>query len=155
MLSAEQTGTIAVIAQGVEVVMFLDLVAYLLRLNIHKVSTLKKMQCKLYEDESFSKLNSKSFKLVLVACFKEQGQVIGQAMCQALHEISVKHNINNFEYHLKLAKTSEFAWAEETLKKCVPAKAKKVFIVGRHKTEEVFKEILRKIGIKERQIYFI
>eukprot|EP00826_Nyctotherus_ovalis_P042621 TRINITY_DN4405_c0_g1_i1.p2 TRINITY_DN4405_c0_g1~~TRINITY_DN4405_c0_g1_i1.p2 ORF type:complete len:156 (+),score=43.94 TRINITY_DN4405_c0_g1_i1:725-1192(+) len=155
MLSTEQTGTIAVITQGIGVVLFLDLVAYLLRLNIHKVSTTNKTQCKLYEDENFSKLNSKSFKLVLVACFKEQGQVIGQAMCQALYEISGKYNINNFEYHLKFAKTDELAWAEETLKKCVPAKAKKIFIMGNYKIEEAFREILRKIGIKERQIYCI
>jgi len=155
MLNSEQKGTIVIITYGVGVVLFLDLVAYLLRLNINKISIANKTQYILYEDEVFTKLNDKAFKLILVSCFKEQGQAIGQSLCQALYDISNKYKINNFEYHLKYAKADDFIWVEEVLKQYIPMEAKKVFIMGNYKVEETFKEILRKNGIREKQIHCI
>ena len=155
MLEPDQKGTIVGITCGTGVVLFLDLAMYLLRMNIQRAGRTKKKNYLLYGNESFDRLNDKSFKLILFSCFKEQGQVLGQPIFQALHDISEKYLFNNFEYHLRVSDTNEPRWSEATFKKHVPLDAKKVIIFGPYGVDESLKATLKNVGIKDNQFHSV
>eukprot|EP01022_Parablepharisma_sp_SALTPOND_P021219 TRINITY_DN409_c0_g1_i2.p3 TRINITY_DN409_c0_g1~~TRINITY_DN409_c0_g1_i2.p3 ORF type:complete len:524 (-),score=44.47 TRINITY_DN409_c0_g1_i2:3794-5365(-) len=153
MLEPDQKGTIVGITCGTGAVLFLDLAMYLLRMNIQKVGRTKKKHYSLYANETFDRLNDRSFKLILFSCFKEKGHVLGQPIFQALHNISEKYMLNNFEYHLRISETGEPRWDETTFKQYVPKDAKKVIVFGPYGAEDSLKGALKKIGIKDEQFH--
>ena len=91
MLDYNQKGTFVAIACGTGVLMFLDLVMYLIRMNIKQIADLSKKAYMLYEDEVFESLANKSFKFILFSCFREQNQVLGKEICETLNDISEKY----------------------------------------------------------------
>ncbi len=155
MLDPDQKGTIVGITCGTGAVLFLDLAMYLLRMNIQKVGRTRKKNYALYANETFDRLNDKSFKVVLFSCFKEQSQVLAQPLFQALHDISARYMINNFEYHLRVSDNGEPRWTEDTFRKYIPMNAKKIVMFGPYGAEESFKEMMKNIGFKDSQFYSI
>jgi len=144
-----EKGTIVAITCGYPVMFFLDFALYLLRMNIQIVGHTRKKHYAIFGNEVFDRFNAKSFKFILFSSFKENTEVIGEKIFKKLSEISEKYGINNFEYHLRVSKTGEPRWNEETYRKFVPIDAKKIFIIGPLGATENIREQLCKIGIKD------
>ncbi len=153
MLEPDQRGTIVGITCGTGVVLFLDLAMYLLRMSIYKLGRARKKTYQIFGNESFDRLNDKSFKLILFSSFKESAQVLARPLFQALHDISQKYMLNNFEYHLRISENGDPRWDEQTFRQHVPLDAKKVVIFGPYGAEDSIREMLKKIGVKDKQFH--
>lgn len=155
MIGPDQKGTIVGVTCGTGVVLFLDLAMYLLRMMIYKIGKTQKKSYLLFGNETFSRLNDKSFKLVLFSAFKESGHVLGEPLFKALHDISAKYNFNNFEYYLRVTDKGDPRWDEDFFTQHVPLDAQKVIVYGPFGAQESMTELLKKIGIKDSQFHRI
>ncbi len=124
---------------GVGVLFFLDLVAYLLRLNAFWVGERgHKEQYKLFGNEQFKALLSPQFKFVLYGSFKQTEDVLGLELCRSAAQLSERLPNHNFEYHLRLSSDSPPHWNDETLRPTLLHRPKRIYVVG---GEEATKDI--------------
>eukprot|EP01022_Parablepharisma_sp_SALTPOND_P020923 TRINITY_DN3934_c0_g1_i1.p1 TRINITY_DN3934_c0_g1~~TRINITY_DN3934_c0_g1_i1.p1 ORF type:complete len:445 (-),score=59.50 TRINITY_DN3934_c0_g1_i1:145-1479(-) len=154
-LEPDQKGTIVGIICGTGVVMFLDLAMYMLRASIYKIGQQKLGKTyKVFGNEIFDRLTDPSFKLVIFSSFKKKDHVLGEPLFQALHDISAKYNLGNFEYHLRISERPEDPkWDEEFFKKTLDKQARKIIVYGPFGAQESITNTLKGIGIKDEQFY--
>lgn len=94
---------------GTGVLPFLDLVAYLIRLNLDSsFGTQRDGQKDMSEIGSpFPGINLKSFKFVLYVSYKSKDEAIGRDLCLGLKTIVKTMKRDNFEYYERFSLSSE------------------------------------------------
>jgi len=82
---------------GTGVLVFLDLVAYLLRLNLGQASD---------TISGGRKLDRANFKFVLFTSYASAEESIGEELCSGLMKLTRIQNSNNFEYIQRISKST-------------------------------------------------
>ena len=122
---------------GTGCLVFLDLVAYLLKLNTGIPLSQKK--------PAFDT----SFKFVLYVSFQSREESIALELCEGLKKVCEQKSINNFEFHARFSNESKAHWNKEfvlnQLKNYQPLS--KVWVCGPPIMNEEFDKILEKDGM--------
>lgn len=90
-LGIEPTGTHVAFVAGTGILVFVDLVAYLIRLNLDMIS----------EDKGV--LSKTKFKFVLYASFPNRNEAVGLDLVDSLVKLNEKVNCGNFEAVLRFS----------------------------------------------------
>jgi hypothetical protein len=86
-LQIEKSGTHIAFTAGTGCLLFLDLVAHMISKNLKKLNEV--------ED---SYIGMEDFKFVFFVSFPKREDVIGLELCQGLHDICKKYELDNFEF---------------------------------------------------------
>lgn len=157
-ISPEFNGTIVGIALGTAIVPFLDLIAYILRLNVFKESLKNdgKQSVKIFENEEFSYLSSPSFTFVLFYSVTALDSCYGLELCQKLEKFNADKGLNNFVMHLRDSSKKERRWDIEYFKKNIKVEeVQKTYIGNVAGTEITFSKQLEEIGIPKSKIFIL
>lgn len=98
-LEIKPTGTHIAFTAGTGCLVFVDLVAHLIRKNL-----------KLLNKEEAMMIDGDDFKFVLFASFCRREEAIALQLCEGLRDICSKYGKNNFEFHLRLSNESKERW---------------------------------------------
>lgn len=90
-LDIQSTGVHIAYTAGTGVIVFLDLVAHLIRKNLGLVSTTEDKQ-----------IDLNNFKFILYVSFANKNDIIGYKLCKGLASIVKRLNRNNFEFFVRL-----------------------------------------------------
>ena len=147
-------GTIIGIALGTAIVPFLDLVGYLMRMNVYNISTRNEgKSLKMFEDETFEFLSNPTFKLVLFVSVKNVDEAVGLGLLESLAEFCKETGIKNFDLKLRVSENGQRRWDKKYFEEAVDAKTvTKAYIASVAGTEASFTELLEGIGISKELI---
>ena len=140
---------------GTGVALFVDFVAYILRMNIYRAGTLEGKEYKLFADEKFDRLIDPSFKLMLFSSFKTEDIAIGKAIFDFLHKLSQDYKFNNFVYYLRVSSSGEPHWNANFFQSHIDLNASKVIAYGPLGVEKELVKELKLAGIKDSQFHRI
>ena len=135
---------------GTGVLVFLDLVAHLIRKNLGLLT----------QHEDFQ-LNLNTFKFILYVAFPNKNEIIGYDLCKSLRRIVKKKKLDNFEYIKRISNIKEKnkRWDSlfiETVLKTHSLNIAKIWVCGPPKMNEDFDKNLLKLksiyGIEDHQI---
>jgi hypothetical protein len=103
-LQVEKTGTHIAFTAGTGCLLFLDLVAHLIRKNL-----------RLLNQKEDGRLDRDNFKFVFFVSFQSREESVGLELCEGLQAICQKYNIDNFELHVRLStnKQNNKRWSPE------------------------------------------
>jgi hypothetical protein len=90
-LGIETTGSHVAFVAGTGILVFVDLVAYLIRLNLDMVN------------EDHGVLNKGKFKFILYASFPNRNEAVGLDLVDSLIKLNQKLNLENFEAVLRFS----------------------------------------------------
>ena len=106
-LDIAKTGTHIAFTAGTGLLIFIDLVAHLVRKN-----------CGLLTPAEDKMLDIKRFKFVLFSSFQKREDSIGLEMCENLMKVCEKLGLSNFEFYLRLSSNkSAVRWDQAFLEK--------------------------------------
>ena len=88
-INPARAGTNIAFTAGTGCLVFMDLVAYLIRLNLG------------INDKE--EMVDKSFKFIFYASFPKEADSIGVDMCRGLEELCNKKGVKNFEFHVRFS----------------------------------------------------
>jgi len=94
-IDLKPSGVHIAFSAGTGVLPFLDLVAYLVRLNLGQASDVL---------SGGRKLNLANFKFVLFTSYPTAEESIGDELCSGLEQLTRIRNGNNFEYIRRISK---------------------------------------------------
>lgn len=137
-LGIERSGTHVAYTAGTGILVFLDLVAYLIRRNLGLMS----------ESEA-AQIDDKDFKFIFYASFPSKEEGIALDMCEGLGALCKQHSIANFEFHLRLSNQSKERWNNDFIEKSLKPHSgnlKKVWVCGPPKMNEDFDKCLGKLA---------
>ncbi|CDW77349.1 cytochrome b5-like heme steroid binding domain containing protein [Stylonychia lemnae] len=98
-LDIQRTGTHIAFTGGTGCLVFVDLVAFLLRKSMKSL--------KPSED---NQIDGDSFKFVLYVSFPKREEVIGLELYEGLVQIQEKFELKNFEFHMRLSNETKERW---------------------------------------------
>jgi len=149
-------GTIVIFALGSSIIPFLDLIAYLIRLNVYNVSLKKGKPAKIFEDENFLYFSNPNFKLVLFYSVKSLDESYGVDLCKKLADFCSQNNLTNFELNLRISNEGQKRWDSDFIKSKVRIdNAKKAYIGAIDGEDNKLKEMVIKSGIPKENIVII
>jgi len=149
-------GTIVILALGSSIVPFMDLMAYLIRLNVYNVSLMQGKPIKLFEDENFLHCTNPDFKLALFYSVRSIEEGYAVDLFKKLVDFNSQYNLKNFEFNLRLSNTGQKRWDSEFIKSKVPIQnIKRVYIGTAEGQEDELKVVTLKCGIPNENIYII
>ena len=93
------SGTHIAFTAGTGCLVFVDLVAHLIRKNLN-----------LLPDHEESQLSRKDFKFIFYCSFRDKESGIAVEMMQGLQELAKKTEMNNFEVHVRYSNESRQRW---------------------------------------------
>ncbi len=137
-LGIEKSGTHIAYTAGTGILVFVDLIAYLIRRNLGLMS----------EPEA-SQIDDKDFKFIFYASFPSKEEGIAMDLCQGLDALCKQHSINNFEFHVRLSNESKERWNNEFIEKSLKphsSNIKKVWVCGPPRMNEDFDKCLGKLA---------
>ena len=133
---------------GTATAAYLDLVAYLLRMNVHFEALKRGRHLQLLGHERFEWFLSPTFKFILLVSVKLQDEVIGYELCQRLSQFNREHQLHNFEYRLRISTTTPKRWDAEFFKSVFePKDVTRVFIASRAGSEEALTKLFLDVGV--------
>lgn len=86
------TGTHIAFTAGTGCLVFVDLVAHLIRKNLNLLS-----------DDEDTQLSRNDFKFVFYCSFRDRESAIALELLEGLHNLSKKTDMNNFEFHVRFS----------------------------------------------------
>jgi hypothetical protein len=98
-LQVEKDGVHIAFTAGTGCLLFLDLVAHLVRKNL-----------KMLNSEEEKRLDSKTFKFVFFMSFPSREESVALELCEGLQNLCKKYNLNNFELHVRLTNKKSRRW---------------------------------------------
>jgi hypothetical protein len=98
-LQVEKDGVHIAFTAGTGCLLFLDLVAHLVRKNL-----------KMLNSEEEKRLDSKTFKFVFFLSFPSREESVALELCEGLQNLCNKYNLNNFELHVRLTNKKSRRW---------------------------------------------
>ena len=108
----------------------MDLVCYLLRMNVFKAGMLSHKKYKLFANEDFPALADPSFRFLLFGSFESAADTPFVPILQQAHELAQHHRFSNFGLVLRDGTVNHDHWDESFYKKHVPSDATRIYIVG-------------------------
>ena len=93
------SGTHIAFTAGTGCLVFVDLVAHLIRKNLN-----------LLPDHEENQLSRKDFKFIFYLSFRDRDSGIAVDLIQGLHELSKKTDMNNFECYIRYSNESRQRW---------------------------------------------
>lgn len=110
-LQVEKDGVHIAFTAGTGCLLFLDLVAHLVRKNL-----------KMLNSEEEKKLDSNTFKFIFFMSFPSREESVALELCEGLKNLCTKYHLNNFELHVRLtnqkpSKRWDHAYIDEVLAK--------------------------------------
>lgn len=152
-LVPECKGTIVGLALGTAIVPFMDLVAYLMRLNVFNQSVKKGQNVKIFGDERFDWCTDPSFKFVLFVSVRTLDEGIGLELCKKLDEFNSQNNYQNFQLHLRVSSGGEKRWDREYFSSRINAsQVARAYIASVAGVEASFSKLLEEVGIQKKLI---
>lgn len=145
-LQIEKEGIHIAFTAGTGCLLFLDLVAHLVRKNLKKLNEI---------EDSF--IGMEDFKFVFFVSFPKREDVIGIELCEGLQRVCKKYEIDNFEFIPRISneikdKASsrwDFKFIDETLSRYRKQNViKKVWVCGPPIMNEMFDKSLEELGPK-------
>eukprot|EP00347_Sterkiella_histriomuscorum_P019560 403341168 len=141
-LDIKRSGTHIAFTGGTGCLVFIDLVAHLIRKSLGMLKTV--------EDNY---LDNENFKFVLYVSFPKREEVIGLELYQGLVDIQEKLGFKNFEFHMRLSNETKQRWdfkfLEEQIQKYHQANIiKKIWVCGPPRMNEDFDKGLAKLSKK-------
>ncbi|CDW75650.1 cytochrome b5-like heme steroid binding domain containing protein [Stylonychia lemnae] len=120
---------------GTGCLVFLDLVAHLIRKNLD-----------LLDKEENEMLSNTNFKFIFYLSFPNRQQAIGLALCEGLEKITKAKGKNNFELRVRLSNESKEQWNETFITQQIQNNPgiKRVWVCGPPKMNETFDKTLQK-----------
>ncbi len=147
-MTPNEGGTVVAVGLGTGTVAFLDLVAYLLRLNVHTQGAKQGKDIRLFGNETFEWLTNPSFKFIFLVSVKLQDEVIGSELCEKLSQFNRDHELHNFEYRLRVSANTPKRWDAEFLKTLFdPKDVTHVFLASMAGTEEAITKLFVDSGV--------
>ncbi|TNV80991.1 hypothetical protein FGO68_gene3814 [Halteria grandinella] len=154
-LQVKSTGVHIAFTGGTGCLLFLDLVAHLVRKNLG-----------LLHNNEDSLLNSfcedEPFKLVLYMSFVSRKESCGLKLCEGLRDICQKYKIENFELHLRFSDLKVPRWDKDFIHRELlrfQGKVNKIWVCGPPLMNETFDQNLQNMkgefGLKSHQIEVI
>ena len=145
-------GTVVGIALGTAIVPFLDIVAYILRMNVYNQS-LSEKKIKLFGDETFEWLANPTFKFVLFVSIRNAEEGLCIKLCQKLKEFNTAKGLDNFDLFIRDSSTGQSRWDRAYFaSKIDPNRVTKAYIASVAGTEAAFSKQLTEIGIPKDRI---
>eukprot|EP00347_Sterkiella_histriomuscorum_P018114 403346733 len=136
-LQLQPDGTHIAFTAGTAVLVFVDLVAHLIRKNLG-----------LLPPDEDSLINKSGFKLILFVSFPNEKESIAYELCQGLQRLCKDKNIDNFELHTRFSNNSKERWddqfIENALKKHVQ-NLRRLWVCGPPRMNEDFHKCLEKL----------
>ena len=86
------TGTHIAFTAGTGCLVFVDLVAHLIRKNLNLLS-----------DDEDTQLSRNDFKFVFYCSFRDRESAIALELLEGLNNLSKKTDMNNFEFHVRFS----------------------------------------------------
>eukprot|EP00347_Sterkiella_histriomuscorum_P007376 403349177 len=146
-LDIQHSGTHIAFTAGTGILVFLDLVAHLIRKNLGLLNS--------QEDDQISLQN---FKFILYASFHSKAEAIGFDLCKGLELISNQLGKQNFEYIVRFGKDEDgegncniSRWSLETVDSVLKEQGSflsKLWVCGTPRMNEDFDRILEKLRKK-------
>ena len=126
---------------GTGVLVFLDLVAYIFRKNVHKVSP----AMDLIKDEDFGDLND-DFKFILYMAFPTEGDALAYDFCKSCMEHAKQNSFSNFEVRTRFSDKDRQRWDEQWIGDTLSQvrDLKRVWVCGPPIINETFNKALQK-----------
>ena len=98
-LQVEKDGVHISFTAGTGCLLFLDLVAHLVRKNL-----------KMLNSEEEKRLDSQTFKFVFFMSFPSREESVALELCEGLQNLCTKYHLNNFELHVRLTNQKSRRW---------------------------------------------
>jgi hypothetical protein len=155
-LTPKEAGTIVAVGLGTATVAFLDLVGYLLRMNVHTEALKKGLDLRLVGNEIFEWFLNPTFKLIFLVSVKLQDEVIGYELCEKLTHFNREHGLHNFEYRLRVSSTTPKRWDAEYLRAVFdPKDVTHVFIGSISGAEEPITKLFVDAGVPHQLVTIV
>jgi hypothetical protein len=136
---------------------FLDFVAYLLRMNIFIQSQNNEKRYLLFENEEFTHFNPQfnpEFKLILFQSVHTKAEEMGRELIDKLLDFNKKYKFTNFEFHFREG-VKDARWGENYFAQHLDiSKISKVILSAAANIEASFKNILCNINLPEHKIIY-
>ena len=153
-LSKCPQGPIVAIICGTSVAMWLEIVAYMIRKAAYEIGLANKKDLKMFKNEQFNDLTDPNFKLILFSSFSKEDETLGKTIFEAMEMISKKHNINNFEYHLRLTEKMEPHYTPQYLSERIKVlNPLRIYFWGPREAKNDVYDVLKEMKIKEELFY--
>ena len=143
------------IACGTSVLMFVDLVSYILRKNIFKAAKVVKSTYRLFANENFQRLHEENFKFVLMSTFAKRSAVIGRELFEAADANSKEFVFNNFEYYLRITEDGTPRWDDQFYAEHIDSSAAKVIVCGSPSAVADISQALERIKLPKSKLWHI
>ncbi len=136
------------IGLGTATAAFIDIVGYLLRMNVYFEGLKRGLDIRLARNERFECFLNPTFKFVFLVSVKFQDEVIGYELCDKLTQFNRDHGLQNFEYRLRVSAATPQRWDAAYLKTVLnPKEVARVFIASRTGSEEPLTKLFADIGV--------
>lgn len=138
-LGLDSTGTHIAFVGGTGILVFIDLVAYLIRLNLDLLKA---------GDDNI--LDGNKFRFVLYASFTNPDEVLGKELIEGLQTICKKKGVDNFELIYRFSNQKPLRWDSAFIDRQLQIhqrqSIKRIWVCGPPVMNEVFDKTLELIG---------
>lgn len=141
-MEPSQKGSVVAIVGGLGLISFLDLIAYIFRLNANKIGEDTGNSYRVFENEIFDQLTDPSFRFVLFTSFKSNREVPLYDLIKSLEKVCKISGMKNFELRERFSNKSEKHWTKEFFQAHLPKDISKILLVGGKEFVESIRKIL-------------
>lgn len=137
-LGIQKAGTHIAFSAGTGCLVFLDLVAHLIKKNLNMLDYVAN-----------SHLDNENFKFVFFVSFQKKEESIGLDLCEGLKLLNSKLGKASFELNVRFSNESKSRWDSEFIEKELTkhmGKISKVWVCGPPKMNEDFDKVLEKLA---------
>ena len=127
--------------------LYLDLIHYIFRLNAHKLAESTHQNYNFFDNDDLAAFRAPTFKFVIFCTVKDLKQIPYKPVWDATAKMSKDLSLNNFEMFVSASKSGE--WDETYLKTNVPSGAKRIYLSTSVDAEEKTQQSLRTIGFAQ------
>ena len=140
-LGISQSGTHAAFLAGTGVLIFIDLVAYLIRYNLNLLNR--------NDRELISESN---FRFILHVSFPRKEEAVAIEMLEALQSVTQKKGLNNFELMVRYSNQNKGRWDEDFVERQLEVLSKvdlkKIWVCGPPVMNEVFDKTFERFSAR-------
>ena len=148
-LSPSPKGLIVAVICGTGVLMWLEVVSYMLRKAVYEYGKCKLKNYKIFKNETFDDLTEPNFRLILFSSFNNAEEAVGMNEFQRMSDIMKRLGLNIFEYYIRLSNKKTPHYTEEYFKGRINGNPEKIYLCGPQNVAPTLKEIFVKIGFSE------
>jgi hypothetical protein len=141
-------GTIMLVVGGIGIMMFLDIIAYIFRLNANKIGEMTGKKYKVFDNEEFEDLTDPAFKLVVFASNKSIQHVPLYSMLKTMQKWKDKFSFTNFEFHERYTDLKQEHYTKEYFEEHLPKTISKIFVIGSINFKKEVKACLNSCGLE-------